>query len=68
METKNNIHQNAKIDLRNIALFWWKSLTFNQQSKEVADTLGCDNGLISILTDSDIEILYSFKNFDSPSK
>jgi hypothetical protein len=47
-----------KTDVRRSALSWWQGLFYTQRVKEVVMTFGCDNGIIGILTDADIELLY----------
>ena len=48
----------SAVDFRRSALLWWEGLFYAQRVKEVVTTLGCDSGIIGILTDADIELLY----------
>ena len=44
--------------VRRSALDWWKSLTYFQKAKQAMLVLDCDDGIISSLSEADIELIY----------
>lgn len=58
MSIENEKPASCQTAVRRSALEWWEGLFYTQRVKEVVMTLGCDNGIIGMLTDADIELLY----------
>jgi len=58
MEMKKQFNKSDQSNVTQSSLEWWSKLFYTQKLKEVTITLGCDSGIIGILTQSDIELLY----------